>query len=166
MNTGQHPSSPESRPPRTAGGPGRRAFLQGQPFGDPGWWLATAAFLGGLAVVLGAFGAHGLKGHIEPEALETFETGVRYQMWHALALLGIALSAIRGGFVSILLPVACCCFLAGITLFSGSLYAHVLAGWRWVLPVTPVGGVSMICGWICLVLAALNPAIRNRDSSR
>jgi uncharacterized membrane protein YgdD (TMEM256/DUF423 family) len=110
--------------------------------------LATA--LAGLAVVLGAFGAHKLKGRIDPELLVTFEIGVRYQMYHALALLAMARTRLAGARLQL---ASGWLFLAGIGLFSGSLYVLTLTGERWLGAITPLGGLAFIVGWICLALA-------------
>ena len=119
--------------------------------------LVAGCVAGGLAVVLGAFGAHALKGRLPESALQTFETGVRYQMFHALALLLVALLADRLGGTW---PLAAgWLFIAGVVLFSGSLYllsARTLLGiesWRWLGPITPLGGLCFIAGWAALVLA-------------
>jgi len=109
---------------------------------------------GGLGVVLGAFAAHTLKAWLTPELLMTFETGVRYQMYHALALLIVALvPARRHG--STLLTVSGWLFVAGTLLFSGSLYVLTLGGMRWFGAITPVGGMAFIIGWFCLAVASL-----------
>jgi len=97
-----------------------------------------------LDVALGAFGAHALKGRLSPEALAVFETGVRYQAYHALALL--LLAALRGP------DRAAWCFVGGIVLFSGSLYALALTGVRWLGAVTPLGGLLFLAGWLLLAL--------------
>jgi uncharacterized membrane protein YgdD (TMEM256/DUF423 family) len=109
-----------------------------------------ASVSGGLAVVLGAFGAHALKDRMAPELLATFEIGVRYQMYHALALLAVARtswSATR------LLATSGWMFLGGTILFSGSLYLFILTGERWLGGITPLGGLAFIVGWFCLALA-------------
>ena len=114
--------------------------------------LRLGAILAGLAVGLGAFAAHGLKDVLEPSALQTFETGVRYQMYHALALLLCAALGERrrcGG--------AALCFLLGIVLFSGSLYWLATGGPRWLGPVTPLGGLAFLVGWLWLALARRRP---------
>jgi uncharacterized membrane protein YgdD (TMEM256/DUF423 family) len=109
---------------------------------------------GGLAVALGAFGAHVLEGRLAADLLANFETGARYQMYHALALLAVAWAVGRGAGSS--LPVAAgWAFVAGSVLFSGSLYLMALTGWRWLGAVTPLGGVAFVAGWLCLLLAAL-----------
>lgn len=101
-----------------------------------------------LAVALGAFGAHGLSGRLSPAELATFETAVRYQMYHALGLLLVAaFSAAIPGFRGRLAGWA---FTLGIFLFSGSLYVMVLSGQRWLGAVTPLGGVAFLAGWTAL----------------
>ncbi len=121
--------------------------------------LATACAMGGLAVILGAFGAHGLKGKLSPEALVSFETGVRYQFIHALAIFVAVWLADRSGLA---LPLtAGWFFAAGILLFSGSIYllaTRALLGiesWRWLGPVTPLGGLCFIVGWVTLLIATI-----------
>ncbi|MDT8370246.1 MAG: DUF423 domain-containing protein [Longimicrobiales bacterium] len=107
---------------------------------------ALAAF---VAVALGAFGAHALEARVEPRDLEIWRTAVRYQMWHALALLGIAALHARwpgGGTV-----VAGWSFVAGIVIFSGSLYLLVGSGARWLGAITPIGGVAFLVGWAALI---------------
>ena len=109
---------------------------------------------GGLAVALGAFGAHALRARLTPELLTTFETGVRYQMYHALALLATGMLITRVP-TSSLLNAAGWLFVAGTLLFSGSLYLLCLTQKRWLGAVTPFGGLAFIAGWVCLALAAL-----------
>ncbi|WP_397547179.1 DUF423 domain-containing protein [Rhodothermus marinus] len=108
-------------------------------------FLVLGAVLAGLAVALGAFAAHGLAPRVSPERLQTFETGVRYQMYHALALLltGWLLHQLGAPGLS----VAGWCFLAGIVLFSGSLYVLVLTDTPWLGAVAPLGGTAFILGW-------------------
>lgn len=105
-----------------------------------------------VAVALGAFAAHGLKARLAPDMLAAFETGVRYQMFHALALLAVAWAGSRwpGGPVT----AAGWLFVAGIALFSGSLYALALGAPRWLGPVTPLGGLAFLAGWACLAWGA------------
>ncbi|PZO12021.1 MAG: DUF423 domain-containing protein [Leptolyngbya foveolarum] len=116
-------------------------------------FFAIASILGALSVAGGAFGAHALKGQLTETALGSFETGIRYQMYHALALLLVALLIKQSPNVS-LLTVAGWCFIAGTVLFSGSLYGLSLAGIKALGPVTPLGGVAFIAGWICLAIAS------------
>lgn len=126
----------------------------------PNGIVALGAVVGGLAVAIGAFGAHGLQGRVTPDLLAVFEIGVRYQMYHALALVLLGLFAGRGPSpVPLELPPgvapAAWCFLAGILLFSGSLYVLVLTGTRWLGAVTPLGGVAFIVAWMLFARAAL-----------
>lgn len=109
------------------------------------------ALFGGVAVALGAFGAHALRNRLAPRDLEIFETGVRYQMYHALALLAAAWLLDKGITQA---GGAAWGFTAGILVFSGSLYVMVFTGQRWLGAVTPIGGVAFIAGWILLMLAA------------
>jgi len=109
---------------------------------------ALAALIG---VALGAFGAHALSGRLEPRDLATFETGVQYQMYHALGLLAVAWAAVRWPGVSA--HVAGWAFIFGIVVFSGSLYVLVLTNTRWLGAVTPLGGVAFLVGWVALAWA-------------
>ena len=116
--------------------------------------LLAAVLFGGLGVILGAFGAHALRDRVAPEMLAVFETGVRYQMYHALALFAVAL--LVNHMPGTTLPlVAGWLFVAGIVLFSGSLYVLVWSDQRWLGAVTPVGGLAFVAGWGLLVIAAL-----------
>ena len=106
-----------------------------------------------LAVAAGAFGAHALRERLAPDMLAVFETGARYQMYHALGLLAVAWAVARW-------PGSAAClagwlFLAGTLLFSGSLYLLTLTGQRWLGAVTPLGGLAFILGWAALAWAAL-----------
>lgn len=114
--------------------------------------LLLAALFGFTGVGLGAFAAHGLKGQLSAEYLAVFQTGVHYQMLHALALLALAAlwQRLRGR----LLTAAGVCFCVGILLFSGSLYALTLSGISALGMITPVGGLTFLAGWFCLGLAA------------
>jgi uncharacterized membrane protein YgdD (TMEM256/DUF423 family) len=109
---------------------------------------------GGLAVVLGAFGAHALRDRLGPQMLAVFETGVRYQLFHALAMLAVALLSERGRSAS-LLASSGALFLVGTFLFSGSLYVLTMTGVRWVGAITPIGGICFLGGWVLLALAAI-----------
>jgi len=106
----------------------------------------------GVAVALGAFGAHALKTRLDAGLLATFEVGVRYQMAHALALLAVAWACTRwpGGAVN----ASGWLFVAGTVLFSGSLYVLALTGVRWLGAITPLGGVAWLVAWACLAWAA------------
>jgi uncharacterized membrane protein YgdD (TMEM256/DUF423 family) len=116
-------------------------------------WFAIGAWLGGLGVALGAFGAHGLKSRVSVEMLAVWETASRYQIVHALALLATASACERwpGTFSNS----AGWLFLAGIAVFSGSLYALALTGVRAFGAITPIGGLCLIAGWACLALSAM-----------
>jgi uncharacterized membrane protein YgdD (TMEM256/DUF423 family) len=118
-------------------------------------FFVLGSISGGLAVAIGAFGAHGLKDRITPELLQTFETGVRYHMYHALALVAVAYAVSRWQASSGLSNAAGWLFVAGTVLFSGSLYLLALTGVKWLGAITPLGGVAFIAGWVCLVLAAV-----------
>ncbi len=126
----------------------------------PNGIVALGAALGGLSVAIGAFGAHGLQGRVPPEMLTIFEVGVRYQMYHALALVLLGLFAGRGPSPAPLevppgVGPAAWLFVAGIVLFSGSLYALVLTGTRWLGAITPIGGVAFLAAWAMFARAAL-----------
>jgi uncharacterized membrane protein YgdD (TMEM256/DUF423 family) len=110
---------------------------------------ALSAF---MAVAAGAFGAHALRGRLTPDQLAIFETGARYQMYHALALLAVAWAAVR--WPSGAIQAAGWLFLAGTVLFCGSLYALALTGVRWLGAITPLGGVAFLVGWALLVISA------------
>ncbi len=115
-------------------------------------FFGLGSLLAGLAVVLGAFGAHALRARLTPEDLATFEIGVRYHMYHALALLAVAWAL--GRWENSVLTVSGWAFVVGITVFSGSLYVLVLTGQRWLGAVTPIGGVALIVGWALLAWGA------------
>ena len=126
----------------------------------------AGAWIAGLAVALGAFGAHGLEGYLSggavleaariPEALAWWSTGVRYQLAHGLALLALGAAGAAGARLTVV-------FAIGVVLFSGSLYGLALGGPGTVLgPLTPVGGVLLILGWLAL---ALGPLPLRRESS-
>jgi uncharacterized membrane protein YgdD (TMEM256/DUF423 family) len=116
-------------------------------------FMAIAASLGGLSVILGAFASHALKVRLSDRALEIWETATKYQMYHALALLFIALLLSRAT-TSTPLIIAGYAFIAGIVLFSGSLYALSLTDIKWLGAITPLGGVALIIGWGCLLIGA------------
>lgn len=115
--------------------------------------LQLAALFGFLAVALGAFAAHGLKGNIEPPMLDAFKTGVSYHMFHALALLvTVPLIWCKSELRSLQLAVMG--FVLGILLFSGSLYVMAITGIRWLGMITPIGGVCFLLAWAALFLSA------------
>ncbi|MCL1041934.1 MULTISPECIES: DUF423 domain-containing protein [Shewanella] len=114
-------------------------------------FLLLAALSGFLAVALGAFGAHGLKQVTTPEMLDIFNLGVEYQFYHTFALIAVAFSG--HWLKSRLIDWAGYLFLLGIVLFSGSLYLYVLVGSKWTGPVTPMGGVCFLVGWLFIAVA-------------
>ena len=116
-------------------------------------FFALGAVAGFIGVALGAFAAHGLKSRLDAGLLATFEIGVRYHMYHALALLGVAWACTR--WPGALTNAAGWLFVAGIVVFSGSLYILALTGVRWLGAVTPLGGLAFILGWAALAWAAL-----------
>lgn len=116
-------------------------------------WFAAGSVLCGLGVALGAFGAHGLRGRLSGEMLAVFETGVRYHFIHALGLFAVSWAASR--WPGPLVGAAGWLFVAGILIFSGSLYVLSIGGVRWLGAVTPLGGLCMIAGWGLLAAVAL-----------
>lgn len=116
-------------------------------------FFATGAALALVGVAAGAFATHGLEGRLSADALSTFETGVRYQIYHALALLAVAWAGQQ--WPHGLWEASGWLFVAGIALFSGSLYALALGGPRWLGAVAPFGGTSLLVGWGLTVVAAL-----------
>jgi uncharacterized membrane protein YgdD (TMEM256/DUF423 family) len=116
-------------------------------------FLLIGAIFGFLGVALGAFGAHGLRNRLSAEMLAVFETGVRYQMYHVFALLAVGATAGHVGAVR-LLTISGWSFIAGIVIFSGSLYALALTGVTTWGAVTPIGGLAFLIGWACLALFA------------
>lgn len=120
------------------------------------FFFPIATLFGASAVILGAFGAHTLKTRISAEQLSVFETAVKYQFYHTFALIIVALLAVRNE--SPLLTWSGNLFIAGIFLFSGSLYllsTRTLLNtesWTWLGPVTPLGGMAFITGWILLFI--------------
>lgn len=119
-------------------------------------FFTLGALSAGLAVALGAFGAHALKARLDADLLAVFETGVRYQMFHAFALLAVAWACTRwpGSAVN----ASGWLFLAGTLLFSGSLYVLSLSGVRWLGAITPLGGLAWLAGWACLAWGAYSGA--------
>lgn len=122
-------------------------------------FIAIAAMIAALSVGLGAFAAHGLQQHLAPSSIEVFKTAVHYQFIHALALFGLGillavLSQQGGQLIPSALTVAGIAWLIGIVLFSGSLYGLSIAQWRWLGPVTPIGGLSFIIGWVSLAVGS------------
>jgi uncharacterized membrane protein YgdD (TMEM256/DUF423 family) len=120
--------------------------------------LGTGAALALLAVLSGAFAAHGLKTMLDTHQLALFETAARYQMYHALALLVVGILASIQQFSRPLLKLAAFAFILGIFLFCGSLYVLALSGITWLGAITPLGGTAFLAGWLAMMIAALKPA--------
>jgi uncharacterized membrane protein YgdD (TMEM256/DUF423 family) len=120
-------------------------------------WMVVAAVYGALAVMAGAFGAHGLRETLTPEKLSAWNTAALYHLLHSVVLLALGLYAATTG-RSVALPGTL--FAAGVLLFSGSIYGLALTSQRWLGPVTPVGGVLMIAAWLTLIALARQPAVR------
>ena len=116
------------------------------------WLLMLASLSGFTGVALGAFAAHGLRGRLPENLLNAFQTGVSYQLWHTMALIGVALLLLRSP-ESTLLKVTGVLFAVGILLFSGSLYVLALSGLGKLGMITPLGGVLWLIAWLCLGLA-------------
>ena len=114
-------------------------------------FFILGALSGFIGVAAGAFGAHGLKSRLSAEALSIFEVGVRYQMYHAFALIAAAWA--QSKWPSSLVTTGGWFFILGTILFSGSLYLLSLSGVRWLGAITPVGGLAFLAGWACLAWA-------------
>ena len=117
-------------------------------------WIKLGGILGGLSVMLGAFGAHSLKARLSEKSLATFHTAQFYQFMHSLALILVGILILQlGDENSKRLNRAGWFFMAGIIMFSGSLYTLALGGPRWLGPVTPLGGLSFMIGWFLLAFS-------------
>lgn len=116
-------------------------------------WFVAGCVLMALGVAAGAFAAHSLKHRLSADDLEVWQTAARYHIYHALALLGVAYAAYRWGGGG-LTAAAGWLFVAGIALFSGSLYVLAVSGVKWLGAITPLGGLCFLAGWGCLALAA------------
>lgn len=115
-------------------------------------FMIFAAISGFLAVVVGAFAAHGLKGRLPPDLIEVIKTGGQYQMYHALALLCVALLLVHKP-ADVGLKACGWAFILGSLMFSGSLYALAMGAPRWLGPITPLGGLCFLVGWTLLAVA-------------
>lgn len=113
-------------------------------------WLIIGACLAGIAVLVGAFGAHGLKARVSSEDLGIFETAVRYQMYHSLGIILISVLGITKSFPDDILMMPAYLMIAGVIIFSGSLYILVLTNIRWLGAITPFGGGLLIFSWFLL----------------
>lgn len=120
------------------------------------FFILISSSLAFLAVAAGAFGSHILKKMLSPELLSIFETGVKYHMYHALALFLVAI-LIRNENAR-LLTTSGWLFIAGTVIFSGSLYILSISGIKWWGAITPLGGISFLAGWVCLIAYALQKA--------
>ena len=116
------------------------------------WWLVVGSIGGFLGVAGGAFGAHALKARLSEQMLANFETGTRYLLVHAVALLVVGVLAGRKNGDDLL--VVGWAFSVGMLIFTGSLWVMALTGQRWLGAITPVGGTALIIGWLALALAA------------
>lgn len=118
------------------------------------WLLLFASINGMIAVILGAFGAHGLKDKISPALLAAYQTGTQYHLFHVLALIGLALLILRLPSTTVPTPLLLTGYLwmAGIVLFSGSLYGLALGAPSWFGPITPLGGLLLIFGWLSFAI--------------
>jgi uncharacterized membrane protein YgdD (TMEM256/DUF423 family) len=116
------------------------------------FFFAAGSLMALLAVALGAFAAHGLKARLTADMLATFEVGVRYHMYHALALFAVAWASLRWPESNA--PIAGWAFIFGILIFSGSLYLLSLTGMRWLGAITPIGGAAFLIGWLILAWSA------------
>ena len=121
-------------------------------------FLSLGSLFGLLAVIIGAFGAHGLEGSISAHALARYHTGVEYQFYHVAALLCLGTLSLKYDTTPRLLKVSGVAFVAGIILFSGSLYLYALTGITKFGMVTPIGGLAFIAGWICLLIYSVRPS--------
>lgn len=119
-------------------------------------FVVAGAISAAVAVMLGAFAAHGLRGRLTPDLAATFEVAVRYQMYHALGLLAVGWVASRWPLGAI--GAAGILFIVGTLVFSGSLYLLVLTGQRWLGAITPIGGLALIAGWLLLAWGAWTAA--------
>lgn len=117
-------------------------------------WIIVGSVFAVLAVIFGAFGTHGLKSKVSVEDLTIFETGVRYQMYHALVIILLGLLAMNPNLNISPLPFVF--FVTGIIVFSGTLYLIPLTGLRWMGAITPIGGFALILGWVFLIYNILN----------
>lgn len=126
-----------------------------RPAFHPSPFLSIAAASGFLAVALGAFGAHALRGSLDATAFEVFQTAVQYHFTHTLALLAVALLC-RAGSPSRSLCAAGYAFCLGLLVFCGSLYLLSVTGIRWLGAVTPLGGLAFLCGWLLLLKGSLS----------
>jgi len=115
--------------------------------------MVLSAVAGAAGVLLGAFGAHALRSRLTPDLMEVWQTAVQYHLWHALALMGVGLLLFEQP-GSRWIAASGWAFLTGVIIFSGSLYLLSLTGVRWLGAITPLGGLSLIAGWVLLAVGA------------
>lgn len=123
--------------------------------------LLFASINGAIAVMLGAFAAHGLKPHISASLLSAFETGSDYHLLHVIALIALAVLLLYLSVVSVWFKISAYCWMVGVVLFSGSLYGLALGAPSWFGPITPVGGFLLITGWIFFAIGVAKAPLRN-----
>ena len=114
-------------------------------------WISIAAVSGALAVMAGALGAHGLEGRLTPEQIGSWSTASQYHLLHSIVLLALALFALQTGKE---IRISGSLFVAGTVMFSGSIYLLLLTEQKWLGPVTPLGGLFLIAGWVSLITLA------------
>jgi len=124
-------------------------------------FLTIAAIFGLLAVVLGAFGAHGLEQTLSPQALKRYHTGVEYQFYHVGALITISLLGLQHDNFPKILTISGIAFILGIVLFSGSLYLYAVTGIKQFGFITPFGGLAFLVGWVMLIIYSLKEVLNN-----
>jgi len=118
-------------------------------------FLVAGSLNASLCIVLGAFAAHGLKAKLSAQSLSTFQTGVQYHFYHSLGLILIGVLMLQFQATGSMLKYSGYSMLAGIVLFSGSLYGLSISPWKWLGPVTPIGGLAFIVAWLLLAIAIL-----------
>jgi uncharacterized membrane protein YgdD (TMEM256/DUF423 family) len=118
-------------------------------------WNLTGAILMGLGVALGAFGAHGLRGRLDAYSMDIYEKAVFYQFIHSLGLLIVSYLPKIGALSASAASTVCALLLAGVVIFSGSLYVLAVSGQRWLGAITPIGGLSFIAAWVMLAWYSL-----------
>lgn len=126
-------------------------------------FVVTGAGFAMLAVMMGAFAAHGLRQVLDAYSLDLVEIAARYQMYHAIALVIVGIISTIPQFSRPWLKLAAVAFILGIILFSGSLYTLALSGIKWLGAITPIGGVAFILGWCSLIVAALKNSGKTTD---
>lgn len=121
---------------------------------DARWFLLLGAANAALAVLLGAFGAHSLKTHLAADMMAVYQTSLQYHLFHALGLLAVGFASEQMG-NSAWLRWSGWLMLAGIVIFSGSLYVLSTTGWKWLGAVTPLGGIAFIAAWVLFAVAVM-----------